>query len=296
MTGLVWLGNSCKNKKQEIPPYVSVTLTVKDEKKQPVDSATAYLFTSPEAYTAAYNQSLQGVYDGSGSIIKGFVLNGNLVFPQIPSNQPYWILIHDDSETFKDESGKPTDIKIHRDNTGANFFIDSYQNGTDILANIKLEPVNALIKIVSAPSNPVIDVKNKYPISSASLPGYYEVRKGAVPYFIRDKICLWTGEVNAMGGVVTLETLGTCSEAGIEFTYLGSLASDSVLIYLGQNKTTPVAVLTPSKLVDTVYVGTSANYTYFAQKVNGQKCVWEELISPNGGTGTILQVKLEACQ
>ncbi|MBC7389917.1 MAG: hypothetical protein H7329_11935 [Opitutaceae bacterium] len=281
LAGLSLLHNSCKPKKQEIPPYVSVTLEVKDENKQPVPSAIAYLYNSTEAYAAAYAKSLQGIYDGAGSMLTGYVLNGQLIFPQIPSNQPYWILIHDDSQTFKLDGGDTTNIKIHLDNTGANYFIDKYQNGTNILANIKLEPVNALIKFSSIGAGPfTVDVQNKYPFSSATLPGYYEVRKGSVPYFVRDNMCIWNGEVNAKGGVLTTEPLGKCSYAGISFEYKGTLVSDTIFIYLGQNKSTPVAVLLPSKLIDTAYVGTSPYYTYFAENKHGQKCVWEGRISP----------------
>lgn len=292
------LHNSCKNKKQEIPPYVSVTLEVKDENKQPVPSATAYLYSSPEAYAAAYNKSLQGVYDGSGSMLTGYVTNGQLVFPQIPSNQPYWILIHDDSQKFKNEKGGSIDIPIHRDNTGANFYIDKFQNGTDIFANIKLEPVNALVKIIPSTSNTilnVIDIKNRYE-EGKIIPGdYIQVRKGSVPFFARDKICIWTGDVDAVGGILTVKTLESCAQAGIVFKYSGILASDSILIFLGQNKSKPVAVLKQSKLLDTVYVGTQPNYTYFAQKSNGIKCVWEDKISPSGGD-SLLTVKLNNCQ
>ena len=275
---------------------MNVNLLVKDEKEQPVATADAYLYTSQKAFDIAYNKSLKGIYDGTGSFLQGKVLNGQLVFSEIPSNQPYWILVHDESRNFQGPD-VPDSIKIHRDNTGANYYIDQFQNGTEISAKIKLEAVNALIKIESTSGTttfPIMDIGNKYDTSSITLSPYVQVRKGSVPYMVRDNICIWTGAVEAEGGVVTTETLGACDNAAITFTYAGNYTTNSFIrIYLGQNKSAPIAVLDNTKKSVTIYVGTAADYTYFAEMVDGRKCVWEDSIKII--TGQTTNITLDAC-
>ena len=263
---------------------------MKDDKNTPVDSANAYLYSSKDAFDAAYKNSLNGTYNSNGSYLTGKVVKGQLLFPEIPANQPYWILIHDSSQTFIDK-GDSTGIKIHRDNTEANFFIDQYQNGTQILANIKLKPINALIKL-DVSKFETTDIQRPYKVHNS---GYIEVRTGEVPYFVRDKICVWTGAFQALGGEVSVETLAVCHQAGIQFSYNGDFLNDTIKIYLGQNKTEPVSILHANWKSDTIYVNSDQNtsYNYFAVMVNGKKCVWDALVVPVANQ--IVPAKLNKC-
>jgi len=282
---LLLLGIKCKPKKQEIPPFGDVHLDVVDENKQPIDSATIYLYNSKAAFDLAAQNAQKGIYSSTGSIATGKTIDGEIVFPDLPSNREYWVLAHDVKGVFVDGSISTT-FPIYRDNADAYFYVPSFQNGTKVSAIIHLVPANALIKFETGNTDVITKLKIGDGDSTGSLKNkYLPVRKGNIPYYVRTNNCVWSGEVKAEGGKIATANLGNCAYVTYNFqTVSGNFgsATDFIKIYIGQNRyddtKPPIAILTSGQLNQTVVLANDGvKYTYYAVHSNG-KCAWEGLV------------------
>jgi hypothetical protein len=288
--------DSCKSKKQEIPPFIDVHLEVKDANNVPSTGATVYLYNSEEAFQTAYQNSLNLIYNSTGSILTTTIVNGTVDLKGLPSNTEYWILVHDTSEAFVDPKNPTfnTGYKIDKDNSEAYYKIDGFQNGTTVLANITLQPVSSLVTFTNnsgVNSFQKVEVGRDVMNNFAS-GGYKKVRKGDVSYMARTNECVWTGAVDAVGGEVVSESLVACSAKPVTFQHAFTPAEVSagmtIRIYIGQNKNNMdskpliLTALNPSQSI--ILANDSKVYTYFAEfekptAVN--KCVWQgEIVTP----------------
>jgi hypothetical protein len=290
--------DSCKSKKQEIPPFIDVHLEVKDANNVPSTGATAYLYNSQEAFQTAYQNSLNLKYSSAGSILTTTIVNGVVDLKGLPSNTEYWILVHDTSSSFIDPISKlPINgYKVDKDNSEAYYKIDGFQNGTTVLANITLQPVSSLIKFDN--NSGVSQVRLNDDPNLVSIPQQYlKVRKGNIGYQARNTTCVWTGEINAEGGMAVSESLVVCNERIITFRTNGFnlLQGESIKVYVGQNKASiqPLAELTFGKNTETLILDNGTGYTYFAEFFTGttRRCVYEGVI----GNGTVT-VPLDQCR
>jgi hypothetical protein len=289
MAALLWsicITPACKKKKQEIPPFGDVHLQVLDENKQPVDTAIAYLYTSPVAFAKAFNDAQNFVYTGEGSVATVNVINGKVSFTNLPSDMDYWVLAHGTGGTFID-NGLVTTIPIDKDNADAFYFIPKFTNGTQTTAIINLRTVSALIQFNNAPSTVSVANVNKKSVAVSEISGtgnYIRVRNGGnIPYYIRTNDKVWIGEVNAEVGEIVKADLGIAPNlVATTFSTISSniTGTDNIEIYLGQNRndTKPIAILTAANLIQTVYLAPGTNYSYFAVH-SSKKCVWQKEIT-----------------
>ena len=288
--------DSCKSKKQEIPPFIDVHLEVKDANNVPSTGATAYLYNSQEAFQTAYQNSLNLKYNSTGSILTTTIVNGVVDLKGLPSNTEYWILVHDTSDSFVDPNNpnfKIPGYKIDKDNSEAYYKIDGFQNGTTVLANITLQPVTSLIKFDNTKTGIInfarVEVAGDTMKNFASS-GYKEVRKGDISYIARTNECVWTGAIDAVGGKVVAESLVACSVKSITFQHTFTPAEVSagmtIRIYIGQNKNNMdskpliLTALNPSQAI--ILANDLKLYTYFAEfekPTVAHKCVWQGEIS-----------------
>lgn len=288
--------DSCKSKKQEIPPFIDVHLEVKDANNVPSTGATVYLYNTEEAFQTAYQKSLELNYNSTGSILTTTITDGKLDLKGLPSNTEYWILVHDTSDFFIDPNNPAIKIlgyKVDKDNSEAYYKIDGFQNGTTVLANITLQPVSSLIKFVKAPG--LVESINEFrlndDLSSSPMPtNYTKRRKGTVGYQARTSSCVWTGEIEAVGGKAFDETLVKCDYRTVRFTNTNFTLQlgESIKIYVGQNRASiqPLAELTFGKNTETLILDNGNGYTYFAEFYTGltRKCVYEGLIGAGNVT------------
>ncbi len=288
---LLWLWGGCKPKKQEIPPFGDVHLQALDENKQPIDTATVFLYNSKDAFDQAVANAKKGVYNGNGSIATGKISNGKISFPDLPSNADYWVLAHDTNGVFLDENDNPTSYPLVIDNADAYYYIPAFQNGTVVSANITLVPAFSLLKIstdsISDPLS-VIDISDSV-YSNASVSDPILVRKGTLPYFIRSQSCLWTGSVDAVAGRAVTVKLASCGYDKATFSLDPNLISlgtgKHVDIYIGQNKSKPILILRGNTLSGEVVLATGKQYSYYAEMIdslaNKSTCIWEGLVTPS---------------
>lgn len=292
--------DSCKSKKQEIPPFIDVHLEVKDANNVPSTGATVYLYNSQEAFQTAYQNSLKLTYNSTGSILTTTITDGKLDLKGLPSNTEYWILVHDTSEVFKDDKGNPVgNYKIDKDNSEAYYKIDGFQNGTTVLANITLQPVTSLIKFDNTKTGIInfarVEVGGDTMKNFASS-GYKEVRKGDISYMARTNECVWTGAIDAVGGKVVAESLVVCNERIVTFrtNNFNLSSSETIKIYAGQNigSARPLAELTSTKSLETIILDRGTGYTYFAEFYTGttRRCVYEGPILDGNS-----EVRLDPC-
>lgn len=287
--------DSCKSKKQEIPPFIDVHLEVKDANDVPSTGATAYLYNSQEAFQTAYQNSLNLKYNSTGSILTTTIVNGVVDLKGLPSNTEYWILVHDTSDSFRDLNGQvvSSQYKVDKDNSEAYYKIDGFQNGTTVLANITLQPVSSLIKFDNTVAG-VSQVRLNDDPDLVSIPqNYVKVRKGNIGYQARNDKCVWTGAIEAEGGKAVSENLLACNARTIRFRTNGFNLSqvETIKIYIGQNRASaqPLAELIFGKNTETLILDEGAGYTYFAEFYTGltRKCVYEGLI---GGGDAIVDL------
>ena len=289
--------DSCKSKKQEIPPFIDVHLEVKDANNVPSTGATVYLYNTEEAFQAAYQNSLNLKYNSNGSILTTTISGGKLDLKGLPSNTGYWVLVHDTSEYFLEDNKDTILQKIDKDNSEAYYKIDGFQNGTTVLANITLQPVSSLIKFVNAQvaTEPITDFRMNDKIEKSAIPTTYtKIRKGTVGYQARNSTCVWTGEIEAIGGKAVAEPLVECLNRKIIFkTQVNLVIGQTIDIYIGQNKSKPIGTLTPQNISDTIILSRGINYAYFAEFKIGdiRKCVYEGKI----GESLLEIVELKPC-
>jgi hypothetical protein len=295
------LWQSCKNKTQEIPPTINVSLTVYDETHKVVHGARAYLYNNQSSFQQAVINSQSFTYNANGSFLMDTTNSLGVVnFNNIPSNTEYWVLVHDNSQFFVDNNGGnaiTTTYRIERDNTDAYYYITGFQNGSIITANVLLAPINSLVQFTDNTGSTFqkVVLRNHDSTQVFNSAKYLNIRKGDFPYFIRDNQCVWTGAVVAIGGQVVHQTLGACSGNFIIFNHTFAASESPINIYLGQNKalnvstgnTVPDLTLTALTPSDTIVLA-SGSYTYFAQYAgaNPSKCVWEDSVLAVNTLGT----------
>ena len=275
--------DSCKSKKQEIPPFIDVHLEVKDANNVPSTGATVYLYNTEDAFQAAYQNSLKLTYNSIGSILTTTISDGKIDLKGLPSNTGYWILVHDTSDFFHEANGAiVSGYKVDKDNSEAYYKIDGFQNGTTVMANITLQPVTSLIKFANN-SGGVSQVRLNDATDPVSIPqNYVKVRKGNIGYQARNTDCVWTGEIDAAGGLALTENLVKCDSKLVTFVAPSNLVDGQIIqIYIGQNASKPMGTLSRSTTSVTLVLALGDNYTYFAESSIGgsRKCVYEGAIT-----------------
>ncbi len=283
------LGPTCKSRIQEIPPVITLSLDVKDENKNLVSEANLYLYNDLKAFEAAYKNSISQIYNSAGSYLTKKVINGHVDIQNLPSNSPYWLLVHNNT-TFFIDGVSATIERIDKDNSEAYYTLDGFQNGSEIKATVYIQPVTSLVKITTPSGTfPNIVFNNGAP-EVLPVTGYKKFRKGTVGYQARSNDCVWTGSIEAEGGKVVSHNLGNCTSLVYTFIPPNDYKPGEIIkIYIGQNKndTKNPALVLNSAASQSIVLANGRNYTYFAES-STRKCVWEGAVSPSN--------KLADCQ
>jgi hypothetical protein len=274
----LWAMVACKkNRKEEMPPFAQVDISVKTNTGVAVDTAEFHVF---ESETQFRNALATGNSDGA--VLSGTLASGQISIPQLPAGKDYYVLVrYYDTQTFQG-------YNILYTNEESTYFIPAQENAAVTTASVQLRPQEGLITFYTTTSNSneifPLEVRKGNTIiarvtESSSVvgePQTVKLRKGSFTAQAKsgsEDVCDWFKSFQVEAGKNVLVELEQCNYARVAF-YASFSSTDiyPIEVFVGLSKigeiSGPSSAPTCTSLSAPTVILNPAGYSYYAVSKN----------------------------